>query len=73
MGQTGGTGGVPSRDRLKAVSEVSRNEGEFQPQRPGAGKGVSLTLMSLGSILRSANICQGSHVSGMAQGDTEMN
>lgn len=70
MGQTGGTGGVSSRNRLRAVSEVSRNEGEFQPQELGAGKEGSLTLMF---IIHSANICKGSHGSGMAQGDTEMN
>lgn len=61
-----GRGPEPSRPR--AVSEVNRNEGAFQPQRLGAGKDGLLTLVS---ITHSANTCKGSRVSGMAQGDTD--
>lgn len=50
--------------------EGSKNGDEFQPQRLGTGKKGPLTLVS---IIHSATICKGSHVSGMALGDTEMN
>lgn len=62
--------GVPSRNRLRAISEVNMGKDEFYPQRLGVGKEDSVTLVL---IVHSASICKGSHVSGTAPGDTEMN
>lgn len=63
-----GDGRGPEPGRPRAVSEVNRNEGAFQPQRLGAGKDSSLTLVP---ITHSANTYKGSRMSGMAQGDTD--
>lgn len=60
---------IPRRNRPRAISEVNKNEGDLQPQRLGAGREASLTLVS---VIHSASICKGSHVSSMVKGDTDM-